>query len=151
MEKYDSTQDTLQHIRRVQQLLNDVAAKLVERARVHDISKLLSPEKEAFDIATPKLKGLTYGSDEYKQALADLGVALNHHYSANTHHPEHYESGVNGMSLLDVIEMFCDWKAATERHADGCINKSIEHNKTRFNISDQLVDILKNTKSELGF
>jgi len=32
------------------------------------------------DIATPKLKGLTYGSDEYKAALAELGVALEGYY-----------------------------------------------------------------------
>lgn len=41
--------------------------------------------------------------------------------------------------------MFIDWKAATERHADGDIIKSIEINKNRFKISDQLIKILLNT------
>lgn len=39
----------------------------------------------------------------------------------------------------------CDWKAAVMRHADGDINKSVEINTKRFNISPQLVAIIKNT------
>jgi Family of unknown function (DUF5662) len=49
------------------------------------------------------------------------------------------------MDLLDVIEMFCDWKAATMRHDDGDISKSIEINKNRFNYSDDIEQIFKNT------
>jgi len=55
------------------------------------------------------------------------------------------------MTLLDLLEMICDWKAASERVSSGDILKSIEYNTTRFNISPQLVSILKNTVSELGF
>ena len=61
-----------------------------------DNSKLESPEKELFDEYTPKLKDCTYGSDEYKEFLKGLKVALDHHYANNSHHPEHYENGVNG-------------------------------------------------------
>lgn len=49
------------------------------------------------------------------------------------------------MDLLDIVEMLCDWKAATERHNDGDIMKSLEINKNRFNIDDQLFAILENT------
>lgn len=143
--KYDSEADTLHHIKRVNQFLLFAAQDLLRRAMIHDDSKLREPEKSKFDEMTPKLKGMTYGSDEYKASLSELGVALNHHYENNSHHPEHYRDGVNGMDLLDLIEMFFDWCAATERHADGDIYKSIENNKTRFNLSDQLADILKNT------
>ena len=59
--------------------------------------------------------------------------------------------GINGMSLLDLLEMFCDWKAATERHADGDIKRSIEINRDRFNMSPQLAQILDNTRIELGW
>jgi hypothetical protein len=41
--------------------------------------------------------------------------AIQHHYKANSHHPEFYDNGVEGMSLFDVLEMLLDWKAATER------------------------------------
>jgi hypothetical protein len=112
---------------------------------VHDASKLEPPEKELFDKFTPKLKDTTYGSDEYKGYLAELQVALDHHYAANRHHPEHFEGGINDMTLMDVVEMLMDWWAATERHADGDIYKSLEHNRERFNIDPQLASILKNT------
>lgn len=148
---YDSTTDTLDHIRKVQSALYDVVYGLLFRAKAHDKSKLESPEKEIFDVVTPKLRGLTYGSDEYKAGIAELGEALTHHYAANPHHPEHYTDGIAGMSLLDVVEMFCDWKAASQRHADGDFAKSLEINRERFAISDQLANIFENTRLELGW
>ena len=149
--KYDSTADTLLHIKRVNQLITEAASELIRRANVHDNSKLESPEKELFDEYTPKLKDCTYGSDEYKEFLNGLKVALDHHYKNNSHHPEHYKNGVNGFDLFDLIEMFFDWKAATERHNDGSIMKSIEINKGRFKLSEQLCDIMRNTAVRLGY
>lgn len=149
--KYDSKADTLLHSKRVAQLLTEASSELIRRANVHDHSKLESPEKELFDEFTPKLKDCTYGSDEYKEFLNGLKVALDHHYANNSHHPEHYENGVNGFDLFDLIEMFFDWKAATERHADGNIMKSIEINKGRFALSEQLCDIMRNTALRLGY
>ena len=147
--KYDSTVDTLLHIKRVNELMLTVSAELLRRAAIHDNSKLVSPEKEIFDEMTPKLAGSTYGSDEYKQFLSDLKPALDNHYAKNSHHPEHYTNGIDGMNLFDLIELFIDWKAASERHKDGNILKSIEINKTRFNMSDQLVSIFKNTVDKM--
>lgn len=150
-EKYDSTIDTIKHIRRVSELLMDASIELLKRANEHDKSKLESPEKELFDEFTPKLKNCTYGSDEYKEFLKGLKIALDHHYTNNSHHPEFYENGVNGFDLFDLLEMFFDWKAATERHNDGNIYKSIEINKDRFNINQQICDIFVNTANNLGY
>jgi Family of unknown function (DUF5662) len=148
---YDSKTDTLLYIKRVAQLLTEASAELIRRANIHDNSKLNSPEKEFFDEYTPKLAGCTYGSDEYKLFLKELKVGLDHHYANNSHHPEHYENGINGFDLFDPMEMFFDWKAAGERHNDGNIYKSIEHNKTRFNLSEQTVSIFENTAKRLGW
>lgn len=148
---YDSTQDTLEHIAKVEGYLSLCADMLRIRAAQHDDSKLESPEKEIFDAVTPRLKELTYGSYEYKVALDEMGDALKHHYKANSHHPEHYRNGINGMTLLDLIEMLADWKAATQRHADGNLGKSLEINRVRFGISDQLCQILINTAREMGW
>jgi hypothetical protein len=142
---YDSTADTLTHIRRVQELLNRFAIDLIWRGEVHDKTKLVEPEKSAFDISTPKLKELTFGTPEYQQSLDELKPALDHHYEHNSHHPQHYEQGINGMDLFDLLEMMADWKAAGERTKNGDIYKSLEINKARFNISDQLYEILKKT------
>lgn len=151
MEKYDSTNDTITHIENVMDLLEKIVINLENRSARHDDSKLNEPEKSMYDEFTPKLRGSTYGSDEYKGFLKDMGEALQHHYANNSHHPEHYPNGVNGMSLLDVIEMLADWKAAGMRHANGDIQKSLEVNKERFGISDQLYEIIVNTVKELNW
>lgn len=55
------------------------------------------------------------------------------------------QGGIKGMGLHQLIEMLCDWKAATLRHNDGCIRRSIEQNQKRFGYSDELKQILLNT------
>lgn len=148
MADYDSTKDTMDHKEKVKKFMNLCIDDLVMRAENHDNSKLESPEKKYFDDYSPKLKDCTYGSKDYQKCLDGLKPALDHHYKVNSHHPEHYENGVNGMTLVDLLELICDWKASSMRHEDGDINRSIKVNKDRFKLSDQLVDILKNTVKE---
>ncbi len=94
---------------------------------------------------------LEYGSEDYKESLRSIGPAIKHHQSANSHHPEFYPSGIDGMTLPDLMEMLCDWKAAGERHNTGNIRASLEHNRERFKISDQLYAVLENTAIEMGW
>ena len=142
---------TAAHIQRVGELLADCISELAHRAVKHDASKWSEEEWLAFAASTPKLAGLTYGTEEYRAALLEIKPALDHHYKANGHHPEHFANGVDGMTLLDLIEMLCDWKAAAERHNDGSITKSLEHNRVRFGISPQLEAILANTARAKGW
>lgn len=137
--------DTFRHIERVRNLLDAAVTDLLRRGQLHDQSKLVSPEVEVFAEFTPKLAGSTYGSPEYEGFRKAMGPALAHHYANNRHHPEHHKKGVEDMNLLDLLEMLCDWKAASERHNDGNILKSIEINGTRFHMSPQLVRIFENT------
>ena len=126
--------------------LSIIISNLQTRSLMHDITKLEPPELEYFDKYTPMLKHLEYGSDEYKQALNDLKPALDHHYKHNAHHPEHYKNGIDGMNIVDIVEMFCDWYAAGKRMKDGGdIIKSIDISAKRFGICPQLVNILKNS------
>lgn len=150
-EGYDSTPATVLHIMAVQDELSEVTVDLVRRMRLHDKSKLEEPEKSYFDKYTPRLAGLTYGTPEYHANLEEMRPAIDHHNAANRHHPEHFENGINGMNLIDLIEMLCDWKAATARHADGDIRRSLEINRGRFEISDQLGEILSNTIRDMGW
>lgn len=136
---------THEHILVVQELLGKIILDLTDRSRKHDASKLQNPEKEIFEEYTPKLANSIYGSGEYNSFLVAMNVALKHHYANNPHHPEYYEDGIKGMSLLDLIEMIADWKAATLRHKNGDIYKSIEINQKRFNYSDELKQIFLNT------
>ena len=143
--------ETREHILEVTRRLNQVVTELVQRGPAHDCSKTEDPELEAFTRMTPRLAGSTYGSDEYKGMLKELGPALQHHYESNRHHPEHFPDGVAGMNLIDFVEMLCDWKAATMRHRNGDLGKSIEHNAKRFNLDPQVVALLRNTARDLGW
>lgn len=143
--KDDCIRDTKEHISQVREFMLMFAQELIQRALVHDQSKLESPEVEIFTEYTPKLRNSTYGTDEYKKNLEGMKWALEHHYMNNSHHPEHYEGGIKDMTLADIVEMMCDWKAATLRHADGDIYKSIGINKERFGYSDDLYHIFRNT------
>ena len=151
MKQYDSREDTQQHILKVRGYIADVRLVLVYKAKEHDRSKLKPPEKEVFDEYTPKLKAMTYGSAEYKAALEGMKQGLRHHYDCNLHHPEHFLTGTFEMTLMDIIEMLCDWKAASERHDDGNIYTSLEVNQDRFGYSDELKQILANTAGWLGW
>lgn len=195
--RYDSRPDTLKHIDQVQQYLGAAVRQLTDRAIQHDLSKLSPPEVSIFDEFTPKLKDSTYNSVEYRQFLQDMRPALEHHYTHNSHHPEHHDQwqcptcertytranvpspgfpdsshrwcqnchngaypgyhetslilqpGIDRMGMLDLLEMLCDWKAASLRHADGDLRQSIETNQTRFQYSDEMKNLLLRTAQEL--
>lgn len=138
-------QELKNHNSIVLSLIIDFILELKTRGLHHDGSKLNPPELEYFLIYTPKLKDTTYGSDEYKKYLEALTPAIQHHYEKNRHHPEHFANGLSGMNLIDIVEMFCDWTAATQRHNDGDINRSIELNRKRFGYDDVLSNIFRNT------
>lgn len=147
----DSRPETWKHIHEVQKLMNTFITLLLDHAAEHDQSKLETPEVEQFDELTGRLKDLEYGSKEYQESLKALGPALEHHYAKNPHHPDHYEGGIKDMTLVDVIEMLCDWMAATMRQADGNIRKSLKLNKERFQMDEQLYQIFLNTIERLGW
>ena len=141
--------ETLSHIRRVQEILSIFIRELLDRGNNHDSSKLSDPELSVFAENTFKLKNLKYGSEEYNESLAAMKPAIEHHYARNRHHPEHHKNGIDDMTLPDILEMFADWKASSERQNNGNILKSIEHNSGRFNINPQLVKIFENTAREM--
>jgi hypothetical protein len=140
--------DTLFHIKEVGSNIYKAINELVERARIHDNSKLENPELEIFANA-PDLSKIEYGSKEYKDSLEFIKPAIEHHYACNRHHAEHWKNGIEDMSLIDLVEMLADWSAATKRQRNGNLLKSIEINSERYKISPQLRQILENTAREL--
>lgn len=79
---------TMQHIARVRDLLGEFITELLQRGRLHDQSKLASPEVEGFTEYTPKLAKCTFGSPEYNEFKKAMAATLSHHYANNRHHPE---------------------------------------------------------------
>ncbi len=149
-EERATNDQTREHVENVRDLLNLMVRELLRRGEIHDQSKLGDLERQTFVEFTPKLKGCAYGSDEYKGYLKAMGPALDHHYANNRHHPEHFENGLADMNLIDLLEMLLDWKAATLRHADGDLDKSLDINVNRFNMSREVVALLRNTVRDFG-
>ena len=140
--------ETHKHVRAVGRNVHLFVMDLMHRAEHHDDSKFEEPELSGFAAAQHKLAACEYGSEEYKANLAELKPILDHHYSRNRHHTEHFPAGVNDMTLSDLIEMLCDWKAATERNKAGNIRKSLEINAEKYGFSPQLKRIFENTVRE---
>ncbi len=138
------TGDTLRHIADVKRLMNLTAQELYQRSLHHDASKLDSPEKEMFETWRPKLDAMSVDSPEYKNALAQMGEGLTHHYAVNRHHPEHFENGINGMNLIDILEMVCDWKAAAARKGES-VNMEWACKRFGISVGGTLYYIIKNT------
>ncbi len=136
---------TIEHIEEVRKNLRWFSDRLTSRGVKHDKSKLESPEVELFAKVNNRLKTLEYGTPEYDASLAELKPALDNHYAKNRHHPEHFAEGITGMTLPDIVEMFCDWRASTSRNKNGNLLTSIEINAKRFQIDAQLKQILINT------
>jgi len=137
--------DTLKHIHEVVKNLNIFITELIKRGEIHDASKLESPELEGYAVFACKLSNIEYGTPEYKKMLDDLKPVIEHHWSKNRHHAEHHKNGINDMDLVDLIEMISDWKAATLRNKNGNINKSLDNNVSRYGLTSQLEQILRNT------
>lgn len=146
---HDARPDTYDHIGQVRGLLLGAANDLLRRGHRHDHSKLVAPEKEGFDRCADELRGLTFGSPEYKAAAEKIEPILIHHYAANDHHPQHFGEGWREMNLLQVTEMLCDWIAATRRHDNGDIHESIDINAERFEFTEDFKRLLLNTVDEL--
>lgn len=137
--------ETLEHIQHVRNFLNTIVIGLLNRAADHDQSKMHPPEVAYFAEQGDKLHGLTFGSPEYEANKALLKPALDHHYAVNRHHPQHFPNGINDMNLLDLVEMFCDWKAGTLRHDNGNLRFSIAKNAADYKMSDQLKQVFLNS------
>ena len=147
LEAPDSRKDTIRHRLMVCDFADRFCRKLMARAQRHDESKLHEPEKSKFDVVgTQKHLGrIEYGSKEYQDSLVALGDALKHHYDNNDHHPQHFDNGIDGMNLLQLVEMYLDWCAAVKRNKNGDIRNSIELNRKKFGMTEQLYRIFMNT------
>ncbi len=138
---------TEEHIRSVRRLLNKFADILRYKGEVHDKSKLEDPELygwAAMDLE-PRYE---YGSADYYDKLNRFADVFHHHYMVNSHHPEHFKNPEQEMTLIDMIEMLCDWFAYKENVPLEEGLKLIEDQCDRFNFSKTIKSLLTNTYTE---
>ena len=148
--KYDSRIDTMKHKNYVFDILNIIfIQELFKRASFHDDSKLEEPEKSTYDKYVPMLQKVKYGSDEYYEITKKMKEeGLSHHHKVNRHHPEHFQNGIEGMNLIDLVEMVCDWFAASLRSDTPFVEGGFDNNVKRFNIPPMLEMIIRNTYTD---
>lgn len=137
--------DVMQHKTRVSIAMTKLARDLVHRGKVHDNTKLQSPEREIYEANIDALSKATFGTDEYDEALNLIEPALVHHYKHNDHHPEHFGyDGFFGMNLIQIIEMLCDINAVAASKNEDPI-ESLPTFMRKKEIPENYYQILKNT------
>ena len=114
---------------RIGHSLNFDEKSLLERAKVHDLTKFSNDE----------FLGYMFLGDEKEHARvltieekAIVNKAIEHHYKNNSHHPQFYDD-CNKMTDLDLLEMVSDWLAcAIERGRLPIITNSYNFNETNY-------------------
>jgi hypothetical protein len=117
------------------------------RGNRHDDSKYEDAEFPLYAALIDEFEKHPYGSEGYNKAKAAIKPATDHHFKHNRHHPEHFPDGIDGMNLVDLLEMLSDWKSATLNNPDhpGDLTKSLHIATEKYKISPQLARILYNT------
>lgn len=95
------------HLMFVRLALAKVQQALENRGIVHDASKMLDDEFEGFSRINKHARVHKFGSQEYKDGMAQEKPTIDLHFQRNSHHPEFHEQ-----TFLDIIEMVCDWWGA---------------------------------------
>ena len=100
------------HIMTVQSRMRAIARRILNRADSHDLSKFAPDELGGMIEIDAIAEESGLNSPQYMEAIK--GPAIGLHRSRHSHHPEFHSDGIKDMSLLDLIEMVCDWKAANQ-------------------------------------
>jgi hypothetical protein len=124
-----------------------MSQEVMRRANQHDNSKYEDAEFIPYSEVIDEFEKYPYGSKERDALYESIKPAAEHHHKRNRHHPEYHPDGIDGMNLVDLIEMLVDWKSATQNHPDnpGNLRNSIALATKKYNISPQLARILYNT------
>lgn len=116
---------TREHIARVQNCLAVMAKatkhgrELLQRGREHDASKFSEEERIPYIWLTEYHRCRHSGQPfSYPPGMEEqVEAAIQHHMSANRHHPEYY-ANPNDMTDVDIIEMVCDWTAMAQEFGE---------------------------------
>ena len=156
---YKTIAKIVRHIACVQRAVLCVTDALKERALVHDRSKFNEDELKGYLRFEEMPEGLTYGSQEYKDAMAKVMEGNNCfelHSERNDHHPEYYDD-VRNMRLIALIEMVCDWAGAHLAYGNkGDWKQSVVDNLERYGFDHtrqwiclEVADLLERNMPEL--
>ena len=121
-------------------------AELDERAREHDLSKFDEREREGYIWLT-----WIYDcrpADVAPEIARAVERALDVHRRRNAHHPEAHLVP-DAMSVLDLVEMVCDWTAIAQENGGASARPWALANLTRWAFSRPARDFIFVTIDEL--
>jgi len=125
LDKINLLRSFIRHRAYVGDALIRIGEVLSQRARVHDLSKLLNDEFETFARINHVAREQKFGSEEYKASMRVEAANIDVHFARNRHHPEFFSDITTGqeyadrsMTFLDIIEMACDWYGARKGYDD---------------------------------
>jgi hypothetical protein len=98
-----------------------LVAALQRRMAVHDLSKLRDDEFVGFSRINAAARIQKFGSPEYAEGMRREKPTIDQHFARNRHHAEYFtlfDAGGESMNVLDIIEMVCDWWAASKGYSD---------------------------------
>lgn len=133
------------HKEQIAMLLAKFAAELTYRAAIHDNSKFSPDEFNVHSDNVHHFNKYQFNTKEEQELRHRLSPASISHRKRNRHHPEYFENGIDGMNIIDLLEMICDWKSASTRVPGDSLRKGFPILKEKYNISPQLLKILENT------
>lgn len=84
----------------------DLGRQLIANGCVHDTSKFYGMEFENIAYSTSN-------NSQEENAKLKMKMAISHHCSTNSHHPEHW-NGIKNMPRVAMAEMVADWKSRSE-------------------------------------
>lgn len=140
----DTASYVKQHILRVQEKLQVIIQILEKRSKNHDRSKLEEPEFSLWKEMDSEPK-YEFNSLEYFEKQKKFRKVFELHYKNNRHHPEYHQNGVNDMNLVDLLEFLIDSISYKEDIRISEALRICEEQAARFQISEQLTQVLKNT------
>jgi len=132
------------HIKRVQNKLSKLVAALLIRMREHDKSKLEEPEFSLWKKMDEEPR-YPYGTRKYNKKIKRYRELFEMHYKENPHHPEHFPNGISDMTLIDLMEMLCDWISYKDNIRVSEAIEMVEKQSKRFGYSDEIKNMLINT------
>lgn len=149
--EFDFLCDTLLHIGEVQENLEVISSKLKQRGLAHDRTKLQELEFDGFVSTREKFKKANYGSPEYQECIELTKPAVEHHYANNRHHTGFHKNGIDDMTLIDIIEMIADWRAAARRSPDKTLEDTLDYAIKKYKIEPQLAKVIIKTLEQLDW
>lgn len=138
------------HVMNVQYAMSDVIEFLMLKLISHDSSKVFNDDELPLLQHKYMLDQLDYGSDEFVTLVNELKPAVKEHHYNNSHHIEFFNGNIEVMNLMDLLEMLCDLRAFSLQK-NKSIKTMLDEHKERYNLSDELAEILRTTCIDLGW